>query len=108
MNIAAFLSDGDAMHQWLESERSAMDLRGEYLSWWSHDEGPGFGLVVVGAERSMEMHLMRDGSVQRLLEEFDSGTQQFVTLLADSPSRQRSARRVETVMPRCTWRPRML
>jgi len=86
MDIAAFLSDADAMHQWLESERSAMDLRGEYLSWWSHDEGPGFGLVVVGPERSMEMHLMRDGSVQRILEEFDFATQEFVTLLADSPT----------------------
>ena len=86
MDIAAFLSSADAMHEWLEGERSAMDLRGEYLSWWSHDEGPGFGLVVVGPERSMEMHLMRDGSVQRILEEFDFGEQQFVTLLADSPT----------------------
>jgi hypothetical protein len=86
MEIAAFLSDAHAMHEWLEGERSAMDLRGEYLSWWLHGEGPGFGLVVVGPERSMEFHLMRDGSVQRILEEFDFEAQQFVTLLADSPT----------------------
>lgn len=60
-----------------------MESAGEYFSWWPHGEVKGFGAVVTGHLRSMELHLMPNGEVTRHLEEFDPATTEFVILISD-------------------------
>ncbi|MDR6841523.1 hypothetical protein [Pseudoxanthomonas sacheonensis] len=83
MDILTFLQDDKAQFAWLEKERLAMESAGEYFSWWPHGDVKGFGAVVTGHLRSMELHLMPNGEVTRHLEEFDPAKTEFITLISD-------------------------
>ena len=71
MKIHDFLNDQSCQIEWLENEKQTLENSGDYFSWWWHEEYKktgGFGIVVVGLDASMELHLMPDGEVSRHLE----------------------------------------
>ena len=74
MKIAEFVKDRKQTIAWLASQQADLELQGHYFSDWSHNDGLGFGLVIVVVRSSGELHLALDGTVTYHVEAPDPAT----------------------------------
>ena len=77
MKISAFVQDRKKSIAWLEEKSTEIEQLGHYFSDWSHNDGLGFGLVIVAHPNSGEFHLAQDGSVTYHVEAPDPSTNEL-------------------------------
>jgi hypothetical protein len=76
VKIAVFLSDERLVVEWLNAQKRSLESAGIFLSYWLHENHPGFGLVIVD-EKSGEFHLSQNGEVSFHIEQFDHEMGEF-------------------------------
>ena len=59
MEISKFLSNSEAIKEWLDGEKSILEEQDAYLSYWFHNKGVGVSLT---KDFCGEFHIMKNGS----------------------------------------------
>jgi hypothetical protein len=63
MKISEFFVEKQGSIAWLAEQSEQMEQLGHHFSDWLHNDGSGFGLVLVAYPNSGELHLSLDGIV---------------------------------------------
>lgn len=82
MKILNFINDKKLVSDWLDAQGRSLEVEGLFFSYWLHEDGLGFGLVIT-AEKSGEFHLMHNGDVTSHVEQYNRETQGFDVLNSD-------------------------